>query len=144
MKRSWSIETITALLILLFAYTALSKLLNLRAFSIALEAVPILKKNVAIISWLLPVSELLIVLLLLLPATRTAGLYVSLIALTIFTGYLIYMVLFLSELPRSCGGALNSLSWKQHIIFNLCFLIMNIGVLKVKNRAFPMTNRTPP
>lgn len=127
MKRSWSIETITALLILLFAYTALSKLLNLRAFSIALEAVPVLKKDAAIISWLLPVGELLIVLLLLMPATRTAGLYVSLIALTVFTGYLIYMVLFLSELPCSCGGALNNLSWKQHIIFNFIIVRLNSG-----------------
>ncbi|MBN8861264.1 MAG: hypothetical protein J0H29_22930 [Sphingobacteriales bacterium] len=144
MKKTLIIEIISAILILLFTYTSLGKLLNHKGFAVALESIPALKNHTETIAWLLPVCELLIAFLLFIPATRILGLYASLLALVMLTGYLICMVSFMRELPCNCGGVINRLSWKQHIMFNMFFLIINIFVLRVNKRVVTELKRTPP
>jgi hypothetical protein len=70
MKRKLITEWIPALLILLFAYTAFSKLLDYRRFAIVLSQLPFLKAEAAVTGWLLPVAELGAVALPSIPATR--------------------------------------------------------------------------
>lgn len=124
--RYWIIaDTINALLLLLFVYTALSKLTRYKAFTVALEETPLIGRYASVIAWLLPVTEILIAVLLFFPRIRLIGLFTSFAALLAFTGYLIYMVVYIPHLPCNCGGVLNSLSWKQHIIFNVFFLLIS-------------------
>lgn len=144
MKKSLIIEIISALLILLYVYTSLSKFFNHKGFIVALEEIPALKNHAVAIAWLLPVCELLIASLIFIPATRVVGLYASLLALVIFTSYLICMVSFMRELPCNCGGVLNRITWKQHILFNAFFLLMNFFVLKVDKIMVTDLKRKPP
>ncbi|MFT4017904.1 MAG: MauE/DoxX family redox-associated membrane protein [Agriterribacter sp.] len=129
MKKSMVTEWIPALLILLFAYTAISKLADYRRFTMVLEQFPFLRSTSHIVAWLLPLSELMIVALLFFPATRLAGLASSLIAMTAFTVFLVYIITFYPKLPCNCGGVLEWLSWKQHVAFNSVFLLINFGAI---------------
>jgi len=126
MKKLPVTEIASSLLILLFAYTAISKLFNYRAFARTLSESPLIHNGADTIAWLLPATELVVVLLLFFERTRKAGLYASLLLLVLFTLYLLYMVLFVADLPCSCGGVLSKMSWKQHLFFNLFFILINL------------------
>ena len=124
MKQKVTIEIISFLLILLFVYAAFSKLLEYDSFKIQLVNSPFLKPVSGIIVWLVPAIELIIAVMLTVTYTRKKGLYVSFILLLIFTLYIAGMLLSGINLPCSCGGILQQLTWKQHLLFNLFFIIL--------------------
>ena len=143
-KYTLLIDIISAVLLLLFLYTALSKLMHFVEFKLTLAESPLLKPFSAMLSWLLPVTELAIVLLLFIPLTRRAGLYASFFLLLIFTLYLSLMILLKQDLPCSCGGVLKSLSWPQHICFNLFFVALAAtGILLCKKHQKAIQNVPP-
>lgn len=124
---------ISLLLIFLFAYTGSSKLLDSKGFAAVLSKIPLIGRGAGIVAILLPLAELLIVLLLLFEKTRLTGLYASLALLLLFTVYLVYMVLAVPHLPCSCGGVISSMSWKQHVVFNVVFIVLTvIGIRSTK------------
>jgi hypothetical protein len=122
---------ISILLIFLFAYTGSSKLLDSKGFAAVLSKIPLIGRGAGIVAILLPLAELLIALLLLFERTRLIGLYASLVLLSIFTVYLVYMVLAVPKLPCSCGGVIGTMSWKQHIVFNAVFV--GVTVIGIRN-----------
>jgi hypothetical protein len=113
-----------ALLLLLFFYTAISKLMDLSSFSTVLGRSPLLKSISGFIAIALPATELVIAVLLFFPGTKSAGLLSSFVLMLLLTGYLIYMVMYSPHLPCSCGGVLKGLNWNQHIVFNLFFTLL--------------------
>lgn len=125
-KKIIAAEISSALLVLLYGYTAISKITGYPIFHHALAESPLIRQGAGIIAWLVILAEAVIVLLLFFPVTRRAGLYISFVLLILFTGYLIYMVLFAAKLPCGCGGVISKMSWKQHIFFNLFFLVVNV------------------
>ena len=88
------VDSISAAVLLLFLYTAISKLFDYENFKSVLIMSPLLRLFAGIIAWALPVVEIGIVLLLVFPKTRIKGLYTAFITLVIFTIYIIYMVIF--------------------------------------------------
>lgn len=136
MKRNYLVEIIAALFILLFVYTASSKLYDLNDFRYVLTFSPLLNPAAGLISWSLPLIEIIISLLLFFPRTRRVGLWSSLIIMILFTGYLTYMVYFTPHHPCSCGGVISKMTWKQHIVFNLFFtLLAALGLWLDKRRT---------
>lgn len=134
-KRMIVADIISAAIMLLLLYTALSKLWDYQLFRSALAASPLLKPVSGVIAWLLPVTELLVAVLLFIPAFRLKGLRAALILITVFTLYLIYMVSFTPDLPCNCGGVLKWLTWKAHIFFNLFFILLSVmGIFLHKKR----------
>jgi hypothetical protein len=125
MKKSIVIEIIAGLLVLLFSYTGFAKLLNHALFIDQLIIFPFIRYAAQFISWALPITELAVVLFLLMKKLRLYGLYASLILLITFTVYLTVMIASGVSLPCSCGGVIQYLSWKQHIVFNLFFIILS-------------------
>ncbi len=117
---------IRCLLIFLFCYTAVSKWLSYDALLYQLQQSPFLPGGYTFLSFALPALELAITVCLALSATAKAALAASAVVLTIFTVYIICMLLFASDVPCSCGGFITFLSWKQHIIFNTTGLIISI------------------
>src|SRR5690606_8982190 len=103
MKPGLLVEIISALLILLFVYTALSKLLRLDQFQDVLWQAPLIGHGAGIIARAVPLTELLIALLLFFPMSRVCGLYASFGLLIVFTAYLIYMIFSMTDLPCQCG-----------------------------------------
>ncbi len=135
-------DIISAMLLLLFFYTSLSKLEDYGLFRNVLKVSPLLKPFAGIISWVLPVTEIAIVVLLFIPTMRLKGLYASFILITLFTIYLVYMIVFTPNLPCSCGGVLRLLTWKQHIFFNLFFILLSFAGIYLYRRVRRYT--TPP
>jgi len=135
MKRNLIIEIISSLLILLFLYTALSKLLDYTAFKNVLSKSPLIGGKAAIVALALPITEGLIASLLFFPRWRLRGLWGSFAAMTIFTLYLAYMIIFEPKLPCSCGGVLKQMTWNQHLLFNIFFLLVSLtGVVLERKR----------
>ncbi|MDB5156121.1 MAG: hypothetical protein JWR50_828, partial [Mucilaginibacter sp.] len=44
------------------------------------------------------------------------------------------MVLWAEKLPCHCSGAIEKLSWTQHIWFNLAFIALAISALRLSKR----------
>ena len=146
--KTWMVELIAALLILLFVYAAFSKLINHQGFVHALQNSPLLQSFSKTLSWLVPGIEILVSVLLLSPSLKKTGLLWSALLLSGFTGYIAYMLLFIPNLPCSCGGILNNMTWKQHLVFNSCctllaFLGWRISKSTKNVIAINRTSRTP-
>jgi putative oxidoreductase len=120
----------TGLLILLFVYAALSKLLDLPLFRGQLYNQSFSHRLADVLVFGLPASELLTSGLLMFQRTRRYGLWLSALLMTVFTIYITLVLLqFWSRVPCSCGGVLAHLSWAQHLIFNLFFLALSVMAL---------------
>lgn len=126
----------STVLILLFVYTGTSKLLDINSFKDTLSDSPILGHWARSISLVIPVLEILISITLCIPRINLIALYASLLLLTAFTLYIIYMILFIKNLPCSCGGVISRLTWSQHIVFNLgCILTCLIGIYFSRSKS---------
>lgn len=99
MKRVMTTELISSLLILLFVYTGLSKLLSIEHFQAVLGQSPLISSGAGLLAWQVPLTELAMALLLFFSSTRLVGLWAALVLLALFTMYLGWMVLFSPHLP---------------------------------------------
>ena len=119
------------LLIVLYVYAVTSKLGDLSEFRSQLynQTFPHALADILLVA--LPALEILTVGLLFFPRTVLTGLYFSAGLLAVFTGYILLVKLHVwARVPCSCGGILNRMSWTTHLIFNLCFLILNLFAIK--------------
>lgn len=126
-KKSVCTELICSLLLLLFSYAGISKLADYHAFAGQLAKSPYLERYASTIAWLLPVTECLIVLLLLYCKTRLAALFASFALMLAFTIYIYMMLHYSYYVPCSCGGVLAKMSWDQHFWFNVAFTILALA-----------------
>jgi hypothetical protein len=124
MSKKWISEFFSALLILLWVYAAISKLRVYSQFSTELLGHDLLKNYAPIIAWLVPAVEIIIAILLIIPRTKKIGFLSSLGLLLVFTFYIIYMFIFYPHKPCSCGGVISTLTWQQHIAFNIFLSII--------------------
>lgn len=129
-KKTFFLELICCLLMLLFSYAAVSKLAAYKVFAGQLRNSPFIEHYASTIAWLVPVTECIIVLLLIFNKTRLTGLVASFTLMLAFTVY-IYMILhFSSHVPCSCGGVLAMMGWTQHFWFNVFFTLLALtGIL---------------
>ena len=133
MKPRVAILVLSSLLLFLFTYTGISKLADPEGFRAVLLRMPLIARGAAALAVAVPSAELVIALLLLFPRTRLKGLYGSLVLLSVFTCFLLYMVLFVPRLPCSCGGVIGSLSWKEHVVLNTGLMGLTVlGIRRVR------------
>jgi hypothetical protein len=124
---------IASLFILLFVYTATSKFLNFNLFQTMLYKSPLIGTKALVVAWFLPVIEILVALLLVTKKTQKIGLYGALALMIVFTSYLSYILLFAPKLPCSCGGVFKSMTWKEHLGFNIFFTCLALYGIDRKN-----------
>lgn len=124
MKKTLITEIISSLFVILFTYAALSKLLAYSVFEFQLRRSPFITQIAGFVAWVIPVSELLIVFILVFKKTRLIGLYFSLFLMILFTSYIYGMLRYSYFVPCSCGGVLSRMSWNQHLIFNILFSVL--------------------
>jgi uncharacterized membrane protein YphA (DoxX/SURF4 family) len=126
------VEIISSLLILLFVYAAVSKLLDYEVFKVQLSKSPFISKFSSIIAWSIPIFELVIAIALAFERFRLIGLYASLFIMTMFTAYIYAMLNYSYYIPCSCGGVLSKMSWNTHFWFNLFFVVASIGGISIQ------------
>ncbi len=134
MKLSVSIKNnivtvICYLYVLLFVYTAVSKALDFNKFQVQLGQSPLLSAFADWVSWGVILSELFVSGLLLFDKTRRIGLFIAFALMTMFTTYIVIILNFSSFVPCSCGGVLEKMGWTEHLIFNICFIVLAIIAL---------------
>jgi uncharacterized membrane protein YphA (DoxX/SURF4 family) len=118
------------LLVLLFVYTGISKWIAHDKFKGVLSKSPWVNNWAAVIAYLLPAIEILIAILLVIPTTIEVGLKLALVLLVLLTCYLGAMLVFAPQLPCACGGVIESLGWKSHILFNLVFVGLTMAAIR--------------
>jgi uncharacterized membrane protein YphA (DoxX/SURF4 family) len=129
-RRSTMVEVICALLIILFIYTGVNKLMDIDKFRLEIGRSPFIQKLAPFIAYALPVGEMMLSLALIIKRTRLIGLYLSFSLMALFTGYIWLMLNYAHDLPCSCGGIISKLSWEEHLVFNAVFTgLAMIGVL---------------
>jgi putative oxidoreductase len=125
MKTNHILNVISALLILLFVYTAMSKLLDFEQFKSQMYNQTLPHEMATALIWTLPEIEILTTMLLLFERTRSLGFYLSGILMVLFTGYIGLVLLnYFGRVPCACGGVIKALGWKMHLMFNLFFLLL--------------------
>ena len=125
---------ITYALFFLFVYTSLSKLFAFDYYLYDLKRSPLLGNYAMIIAIIVPAAELLVAALLLPDQTRKQGLTGSLMLMILFTGYVVYVLAFTSSRPCTCGGIIRQLSWPNHLLFNISFLLLAILGIHLENK----------
>lgn len=136
MKRQTIIEIIAFTFFFLFVYTSLSKLYQYNIYVHDLLRSPLTGPVAYPVSIIIPGSELLVAAMLLFDTTRKYGLNGSMILMLLFTVYVGYVLTNATYQPCTCGGIIRQLSWKNHMIFNIAFLIFAVtGVLLERKKA---------
>ncbi|GAB2821176.1 DoxX family protein [Ferruginibacter profundus] len=129
----WVRELGCFLLVLLFMYTGTSKLIGYQLFREQLSQISYLKAFSQPLSILLPILELTTGLTIIFKPTQKYGLYAAAILMTLFTFYVALMLLSDStKLPCSCGGVIKTMSWKQHLYFNIFFMVLAWFTIKIR------------
>jgi len=136
MKRYSLVEIICAILTGLWVYAAITKLLTYEQFYQQLQHSVFGTSFTPLVSVGVPLTEMVTSIFLLFPSAQWLGLYISLMLLNLFTGYIIFLLLFEANVPCSCGGLLNNLSWPEHLIFNIAFIGINlVGLYCIKHKT---------
>lgn len=125
--RTITLEIIIGLLVLLWVYAALSKLEDYHAFYRQLAWNKVVGGYEDFLFYFLPGIELIAALALIFKPTRIYGLWLSAGLMLAFTGYVFYVVYVdQSKATCTCGGVIFAMSWKQHLLFNVAYLILSI------------------
>jgi uncharacterized membrane protein YphA (DoxX/SURF4 family) len=122
----WLISLV--LLVLLWGYAGFSKLADYHRFvqQMQLAPVPLMKQLAPVLGIAVPVTELALVGLLFTKPFRKAGLWLSFFLLLSFTVYISLMLLSGLRLPCTCGGLISKLGWRQHLFFNVFFMLISL------------------
>jgi putative oxidoreductase len=135
MKTNTLLQVISALLILLFVYTAVSKLLDFKQFEKQMYNQTVPHDLATVLIWTVPEVEIIAAFMLFFQRTRAYGLYLSGVLMFLFTGYIALVLLkFFGRVPCSCGGVMKQLGWRWHLIFNLFFLLLSFIGIYFTNR----------
>jgi uncharacterized membrane protein len=138
-KPLW-VEILSALFVFLFAYTGLNKLLTRESFAVVLSQSPLIGNYSVLISWAIPIAELISAVLLLIPTTKRWGLYSFFVMMLAFTLYIAYMLATSIDLPCHCGGVISQLNWPQHLVFNI--VVTALGWYAIHIHKTPAVNNS--
>ncbi|WP_177760575.1 MauE/DoxX family redox-associated membrane protein [Flavobacterium sp. I3-2] len=128
-----SIKNVTFLsiyfFIVLFVYTAVSKLIDFENFQVQIAQSPLLSAFATTIAYGVVIGELIIALLLCFRETQKLGLYLFLGFMVAFSVYIYLILNFSPFVPCSCGGVLEKMGWTAHLWFNSIICILAIWIL---------------
>jgi len=109
----------------LFVYAAISKLASYEKSRKEMLNQVFPHEVAILLTWLIPVIELFIAIMLLFPRLRKLSFLLSFALLVIFSIYIaVSMSGTFGRIPCSCGGVLGQLSYSVHLIFNSFFILL--------------------
>ena len=141
-SRKILVEFISSLLLLLFVYAAVSKLITFHEFRVTMGQSPLLTSYASWLAWVVPTVEIMISILLVTSRFRLLGLYLSFSLMVLFTAYIAAILTLADYVPCSCGGVLQAMSWGQHLWFNGFFVLLSIAgiILDTANNSTYLLN----
>jgi Methylamine utilisation protein MauE len=139
MKKAVLVDIITYFFIVLFLYTGVAKLMEVHFFKEQLVSSPFLGSVAGLITWVLPIGELLLAIALFITPLRLKALYATLALMSLFTVYVIVIFFMDNHLSCSCGGIIEELSPKEHMLFNSACVILAMIAIAIERSREPST-----
>lgn len=148
-KKAVWVEICCFLLVVLFLYASISKLVDLQKFTDQMHNQPFPLWFSSQLVWFVPGVEIVVSLFIISPLlgdgkVRTVGLYGSLVLMALFGLYTALVLLrVFGRVPCSCGGVIEGLNWWQHLVFNLFFVFVSWAALRLRRQpkqAKPLTD----
>jgi uncharacterized membrane protein YphA (DoxX/SURF4 family) len=133
-KKSLLVEIISLFFVILFLYTGIAKLMEFDVFYEELADSPVLEPVAGLVAWGLPITEFILCILLFFSRYRLIGLYATFILMIAFTAYVIALLTTSTELPCSCGGIIEELSWQGHLIFNGSMIFVSFLGIRMQKK----------
>lgn len=122
-----TLNVVLFLLLALWIPVVIDKILHFSSFKYGILNQPFSDRLGYFLIYSLPVLELMVVFALVFERFRKAGLILSVILMSAFTGYIgIALLGAWEKLPCGCGSVISGMSWAQHFFFNLFFLALSI------------------
>ncbi len=128
-------EIIRFLLIYLFGYTALAKLLEYNKLVNQLSDSPLLPAFMSQVAWVIPLVEIVVVIFLIAPSLTKIGFYLSAVLMLAFTLYVLSILTIAEYVPCSCGGVIELLSWRGHLVLNIGFLLLSVLAIVLQGKV---------
>ena len=129
------LKIICFLFLALWVYAATSKLLIYQEFEIQLSKSPFASNYSTLFVWMIPLTEYILAGLFLFPKYILSALYLSFSMIVLFTIYILGVLNFSNAIPCACGGVITTLSWNEHLLFNILFIGLAIlGILLFKKQ----------
>jgi uncharacterized membrane protein YphA (DoxX/SURF4 family) len=132
MVKSWTVEIVSLLFVFLFIYTGIYKIIDFQNFKAVIGQSPLITRFAPILAVAVPVTEIAISGLLVIPRYRLMGLCASFVLMLFFTVYIAVLLNLNAHLPCSCGGIIEEMTWHQHLIFNIVFLFLALTGIAMK------------
>ncbi|WP_395051965.1 MauE/DoxX family redox-associated membrane protein [Flavobacterium sp.] len=127
-------EFIYLFIILFFCYTAVNKLMNLESFRTNLVKTSVFTFEIAnYFSYLVIILEIFVVIILLF--FKQKGLLLFCFIILIFTLYISFLNFKGFYEVCGCGGILNGLQYKYHLLINLSLIISSLYCYLILNKA---------
>jgi len=126
-KRRQSIFYLTIILLLtLWIPVCIDKVVNFAQFKAGILRQPFSDNLGYVLVYILPALEIITVTALIIDRFRKVGLILSIVLMTVFTGYIgIALLGAWDKLPCGCGSVIKGMTWTQHFFFNLFFLALS-------------------
>ena len=134
MKKTLLADIIALFFMALFVYTGVAKLSEVHSFKEQLSSSPFLAPLAGIVIWALPIVEILLAIGLMIPRLRLKALYATLGLMSLFTIYVIVLLVIDDHLSCSCGGIIEELSPRQHVLFNTACVILSAVAIVIERR----------
>lgn len=123
------------LLPLLWAYAAVSKLSDYGQFKQEMHEQLLYPFLQELLIYALPLVELGVSVLFIVPNLKELALQLSLLLLSVFSAYIgLALLKPLKNRPCSCGGILEGMGWTTHFLFNIFFLLLTAATLYIIKR----------
>lgn len=142
-SKSTLVDTIAAMFILLYLYSALYTIYQRDPIQDVLTVLPLFGIPAKVFNWSAIAMEFAVVLLLFFPKTRKAGLIASLGLMILFTAYIVYLLKIVPELPCSCGAIMSQLTLKPHLFLNAVFIILGFVAILMKRKPVKKSEEEP-
>jgi hypothetical protein len=136
-RREVLIDVVSALFVVLFVYAAVTKLIDYDKFRVQIGQSPLLTAFAGTVAWMVPAVEIIVAGLLTVLRFRLLGLYASFSLMVMFTAYIVVITRFSEYVPCSCGGVLEKLSWNDHLVFNLVFVVLGFVAIVLYPKEEP-------
>lgn len=134
MKKDQISQLLSAGLIILWLYAAISKLSHYEHSRMQMMKQMFPQKIAEILTWLVPLMELTIASLLIYNPTRKLGQKATLLLLLTFSTYIaITKTGLFGKVPCSCGSISSQMNYWQHLGFNLLSAAIALLCITLKN-----------
>ncbi|MDF2515260.1 MAG: Uncharacterized protein K0R59_556 [Sphingobacterium sp.] len=124
----------------LYMFTGVDKLINIERFTKGLNKVPYLQRYASAIGLGIPVLEILLALMLIIPGRiQQISLWCSTMLMLVFTIFISWMMKYHPNQMCHCGKAIEKMGWDAHLVFNLIWLALGVYAIRYNHKLIHKT-----